>query len=233
MFLRILLISTLILLASKARAQLYSGITVDVGNRIAYSPTSPDGLLKRPVMPSASIVLLMNSRIARDWLLKYGIAFGSLGYNVKAIPYDTLPDTTPDPYNPYESFPSYGTLYVSGNLLVGHRFTFDDRYLDVSVGCGMSAYRDWSDEGGFGRSREVMLFEYQMARADNKPKGFIEFDMQTNVGAAMVLGLRYRHHFNPALQGTYNFDHAQSSGQLSLAQRAISIVVLVRITSGR
>jgi len=228
MIFRILFLLIFGLITERAGAQLYAGFTADFGNRISNSPTVPEGLIKRPIMPSASLTLLRDSHIKNQWLLQYGVSVGILGYSLKALPYDSLASNQ---FGIHEPFPSYGTVYLSSNLVIGRHFQIDRRYVAVFLGGGLTLYRNWTEEGKLGSSPDVILFEYEMGRTNNTPKGFTEIDIQTNVSDRIVVGFRYRHHFNSALQGNYYFTQAKSSGQLSLAQRALSIVFLVRITS--
>lgn len=225
---RILFLMVAIFITYRADAQFYVGIAGNLGNRITNSPTNPDGLLKRPMAPSASLIVLKQNRITNEWCWAYGISFGSLVCYVKALSYDSVSGIQA---SPPMSFPSYGTFYLSGNVKVGRHFQLDHRKVTVFLGGGLTVYRNWPEEGKFGKSPDVILFEYDMNRKDNKPKGFAEATIQTNITDRFVIGVRYLHHFNAALQGNYKFNQAKSSGQLSVSQRSIGIVFLVRVSS--
>jgi len=214
-----------------ADAQLFVGLTGDFGNRVHTTPDPPGDLFRKPITPSPGFIVLVETRVHNNWYLQYGAGTGILGYNIKILPYDTLPGYH---NNTHESFPSYTTFYFNGVIGVGKRFPLKNgRFLELNFGGGLTYYTNYKEEGGLGKSRSVSLFEYEMSRKNGSPKGFLEGSIQTNLTNRIRMGLHYRYHINPALTGSYNFDQARSSGQLSLTHRTLGILFLVRISSVR
>jgi hypothetical protein len=225
MLLRVFPFLTLLLIIGNADAQTYIGITGDFGNQVSPKPSSD--LMKSPRTPSVSVKFLIQKQIQDHWQFQYGAAAGVLGYNFKILLYDTLPGTNNN--SSYVSFPSFTTFYLSGNFGIGRHFRFNRRYMFVNLGGGLTFYTGLDEVGKAGSSPSVILFEYEMSRKDNKPKAFMEVSVQTNISSRILMGLRYLHHFNPALEGSYKFNHARSSGQLTLTQRALSILFLIKL----
>lgn len=222
---RLIAFLSLLLTISNANAQVYIGITGDLGNQVNPDPSSD--LIKSPLTPSFSIKLLSEKEMQNNWWFYYGGVFGVLGYSFKALLYDTLPNTV---NSSYISFPSFNTFYFSGNFGIGKYFQLNRRFWAVNLGGGLTFYTGLEEMGKAGSSPNVILFEYEMSRIDNKPKVFVEASIQTSITNRILIGFRYLHHFNPALEGSYNFSHAKSNGQLTLTQRALSILFLVRVS---
>jgi hypothetical protein len=222
----------LLTITSNVGAQMYIGITCDLGNRVKIYP-NPDALLKRPMTLSGSLIFYKREEIRNDWHLQYGAALGVLGYKIKAREIDTL-SNDPDFYDPYSS---YYTLYISGHFAFGKQFIIRTKNISVFLGGGITHYFDFLDIQANssssvwdGNSFEK-VFEYEMSLANEKLKGFAEVSIQTKLNRRILMGLQYRYHFKPAVSGTYNFYHTEipSNGTLSVTQRAISILFLIRI----
>jgi hypothetical protein len=224
MLLRVIAFLTLLLIIGNADAQTYIGITGDFGNRVSPEPSSD--LMQCPWTPSFSGKFLTQRQIQDHWQFQYGAFVGVLGYSFKALLYDTLPNTN---NTSYVSFPSFTTFYFSGNLGIGRQFQLNRRYVSINLGGGLTFYTGLDEAGKAGSSPSVILFEYEMSRKDNKPKAFMEVSVQTSISSRILVGLRYLHHFNPALEGSYKFNHAKSSGALTLTQRALSVLFLIRV----
>src|SRR5260221_1367279 len=228
---RVLISIGLLLIPCNGDAQLFVGLTGDFGSRVHTTPNPPGDLFKKPIAPSPGVIVLVETRVHNNWYLQYGTGAGILGYNIQILPYDTLQGYH---YYTHSPFPSYTTFYFSGLLGVGKRFRLKNgRFVGLNFGGGLTYYTNSKEEGGLGKSRSVSLFEYEMSRKNGSPKGFLEGSIQTNLTNRIRMGLRYRYHINPALTGSYNFDQARSSGQLSLTHRTLGILFLVRISSVR
>jgi hypothetical protein len=224
---------TLCFVACNATAQWYVGITGDLGSRVRSTPAPPYGLLKNPATISTSIMLLKTIHVQSSWRLQFGVAAGTMGYIVKSAPYDTVPRAYAN--TRYHPIRNYNTFYFNGLAAFGKHLQLNSvRYLEVFLGGGITYYIGPNNQGGVKKyPSQEYLFEYEMHRKNEKVKGFVDVFVQTNLTRRLVLGLRYRHHFTPALEGTYNYPHAKASGQLSVTQRAVSVVFLARISGGK
>ena len=214
----------------KADAQIFVGFTGDFGNQVQTIPAPPGDLFKKPIALSPGLLFLVETRTHNNWNLQYVAGAGIVGYNIKILPYDTLQGH----YYTHESFPSYTTFYFSGLIGVGKHFPLDNgKFIELNLGGGLTYYTNYMEEGGLSKSPSVSLFEYEMSRKNSSPKGFLEGGILTDLTKRIRMGLRYRYHIHSALTGSYNFDQAQSKGQLSLTQRTLGILFLVRISSIR
>src|SRR5690349_5696136 len=107
-----------------ARAQVYLGVSANVGNRLSYS--SPDNF-KRSVALSGSAVFAVLKALPHDWAIQYGASLGVLGYSMKV----QLPNTPPSDVYP---FPEYSTLYGSAELLGGKQFRVGKKKILMGLG---------------------------------------------------------------------------------------------------
>ncbi|MEM9391856.1 MAG: hypothetical protein AAGA02_15365 [Bacteroidota bacterium] len=219
------------LITVRGYAQLHIGITADLGNYVEFSPGA-GALLKNPMAPSGSIMFFMKEQIDDHWLLQYGGSLGTLGYWMRSqAEFDTLSaGNDPDFYSWY---PNYNTIYSSAHLVFGRSVILPNRLptLEIMLGGGGTYYFE-SQVDSRSRGCEVIpcqtVFEYEMARESSSVKRFMELSIQTYVLHQLLIGLRYRQHFEPALRGSYNFYHVVDppSGKITLTQRAISIICL-------
>jgi hypothetical protein len=62
-------------------------------------------------------------------------------------------------------------------------------------------------------------------------KGFLELRTDYEINSRLATGLRYQHHFKPALVGSYHFYEIANKphGELSLFHRQLSLFFSVRI----
>ena len=215
-------------------AQVFVGITADFGNAVKYSPHDEE-LLKRSITPSGSVAVIIQELIKENWHLQYGGSIGTLGYKIGILAeFDTL-SVGNDP-NFYSSYPNYNTIYAGGNLAFGKQIVLN-KYLPnlyLFLGGGFTYYYESFTSGRSSRC-EVdpceVVFEYNMQTTSTQIKGFVESSAQAHLRDWLLLGLRYRHSFEPALKGSYNLYHVENppNGSVSLVQRALSIMVLLRI----
>lgn len=232
-FLLVINLISFLLISGDIFAQMYIGITGDFGNQVSMYPNLSANLLKSPITPSGSLTLINKEEIRNEWYLQYSGGIGTLGFGIKVLDQlDTISVSNGE--HSYSADRNYNTIYVNTSLLFGKQFAFNKRYVAIFVGGGITYY--WDSEL---RSRYFicnattcdLVFEYEMSRKDNKVKGFMEISVQRNLNSWMLIGLHYRHHFSPALKGTYNFYHMNDSpnGAFSLTQRALSILFLINI----
>lgn len=229
---RVIIILLFFWITCNAYAQFYVGFTGDLGNRVNVSP-NPNEWIKCPVTFSGSVTFYKKEDIVNDWCLQYGVAVGVMGYRIKASEADTLAN---DPHF-YDIYSSYSTLYTTGHFSVGKQFTFHQQNVAVFLGGGATYYFDFteiqsgSSSGVWTGSSFETVFDYEMHLNQNKVKAFAEISLQTQLSARIHVGLQYRHHFKPAATGSYNFYHTRepASGSLSLTQRAISLLFLIRL----
>jgi hypothetical protein len=223
-FFRFIVSIIFLLVSPNSGAQTYLGISLDAGNQVTIYP-NPDALLKRPIAFSGSIMLYRKEEIRNHWYLQYGVTIGSLGFRIKAREIDTLRND-PNFYDPYSS---YSTLFVSGHFTMGKRFVISSKNISLYLGGGATHYFYFLDIPSEGSWAE--LFEYEMLLTNSRLKGFAEVSVQTDINPRISTGVLFRYHFKPALTGNYNFYNITEplNGTLSLNQRAISILFLVKI----
>lgn len=222
----------LLLITCNVVAQLYIGITGDLGNRINAIPNS-NTWIHRPVTFSGSVTVNKNEEIVNGWCLRYGVSLGVMGYRIKASEADTFAS---DPHF-YDIYSSYSILYTTGHFSIGKQFQLHRQKFFIFFGGGATHYFDFSNiQSGSnsgvwtGNSFET-VFDYEMQLTSNTAKLFAEISGQIPLGNRINLGLQYRHHFKPATTGFYNFYHTRkpASGSLSVTQRAFSVVFLIRL----
>lgn len=232
MLTRAIIIFLFSLMTCNADAQLYVGITGDLGNRVKVEHNI-NAWIHHPTTFSGSITFYKKEHILNDWCLQYGVAVGVMGYRIKASEADTFAN---DPHF-YDIYSSYSTLYTSGHFSVGKQFTLHQHKVAVFLGGGATYYFDFieiqsgSSSGVWTGSSFETVFDYKMHLTPNKVKAFVEISLQTQLNARISVGMQYRYHFKPAATGTYNFYHTResASGSLSLTQRALSLLFLIRL----
>jgi hypothetical protein len=221
----------LILCFSCAWAQPYLGISLDVGNSIKHDSKAGQ-LLKSQMAPSGSVIFLNQEEITRDWSLQYGVTAGVLGTIIRNVTVDTIMNVYDR--NLYSRFANYSSEYVGGQLAVGRHVQMGKKSLRFYTGGGVTYYLKSRDEGGSGscdNSTCVESFRYQLFRKDDNLKGFVESSVQTNLTPWLLVGVRYRFHFSPALVGNYSFDHIDNpiSGRLQVTQRAFGFFCMMKL----
>ncbi|MEO7990503.1 MAG: hypothetical protein ABI663_13240 [Chryseolinea sp.] len=234
MLVRLSFVVAFCLTTSITTAQVYVGVTGDFGNQVSLSPQPSKSLIKSPITPSFSIALWKQEQIRNDWYMQYGLAVGLLGYRMK------IRDNTDTLYLPtndvtYSTFWDYITPYLSGQLVFGRSVLIGERNVFFFLGGGATIYGNsessvsssvstpsggWADD-----------YDYVLYGKEKNLKAFIETSIQTKINNRITMALLYQYHFKSALTGTYNFYNMKDppSGTLSIAQRAISIVFMVRL----
>jgi hypothetical protein len=219
---------------SIVNAQTYIGISADVGNQLNHHAITGETYFKRPASISGSINFLRQESMRNNWLLRYGMVAGVLGYNIKVLLQDTLNQMgTSDPF----VFLDYTNLYLTVPFVIGKEFNLKNRNVRLLLGGGGTYYVNLFPGGVTGSisvvddNSDQVLFDYEMLPAGSKLYAFAEISIQTELSRRLSIGLLYRHHFKAALEGTYNFYHSTSpsNGNLSVQQRALSVLCLARI----
>ncbi|MTI20230.1 hypothetical protein E1176_04285 [Fulvivirga sp. RKSG066] len=208
--------------------QIYLGFTGDIGNRVEYSPRA-EPFLKRPAAPSGSLSFFVQENINDTWSLQYGGSAGTLGYWLKLQEFDTL-STRRDP-DFYSSYPNYNTIYTSAHLVFGRSISFKSSFPDLAIYLGGGfTYYFRSEVGSSAMVGSERIFDYEISRLDEAVKGFMEISTQIHPVHWIMLGLRYRHHFQPALKGTYNLYHVENppSGEVLVTQRTLSLLCFIK-----
>ena len=224
----------LIFCSLHSNAQTYVGITADLGNSVEYSP-DPGALLRSPVTPSGSVTVIIQEKIKELWYLQYGGFVGTLGYRINVqAEFDTLSAGNDTDF--YSSYPNYNTIYSGANLAFGKQIYMGGSlpHLYFFLGGGFTYYFESYVSGSSTRNEDNLsevVFEYDMGTKSDQITGFVELSAQTYLDHWLLLGLRYRHSFDPALTGSYNLYHVENppSGSISLTQRALSIMLLLKI----
>jgi hypothetical protein len=213
------------------RAQPFVGISLDIGNPIKMD-SKAGHLLKSQVAPSGSVTLLNQEEITKDWFLQYGLTAGVLGTMIRNLTVDSL--TTSADRNLYSRFGNYSSEYIGTQLSVGKAFGIGKRSVNFFTGGGFTYYLKSRDQGRSGTcddSRCIESFRYELFRKDDKLKGFIESSLQMNVKPWLLVGVRYRFHFTPGLEGNYTFDHIDNPirGRLQVTQRAFGFFCMMKL----
>lgn len=224
----------MMLITSIVNAQMYFGVTCDVGNRIDHQTDASSTYFKRPITLSGSLTIQMQEEIHKNWFLRYGITAGVLGYNVKVFMPDTISNSTSlEPY----PFLDYTNIFTSLQFDLGRFFDLYERKFSWLIGGGISRYFNMFPDGVIGSVSVVnnnnslsRIFYYEMYPA-NKFSAFAEMTVQLELNQRFSTGLSYRYHFKSALKGSFEFDHVEkpSIGTLSVTHRTFSILLLVRM----
>lgn len=220
------------LISLDIHCQTYAGISLNIGNRLSFSPES-DGF-SRPVSISGSVLLRVQEEISEKWALQYGFDLGVLGYKLKINSVDTL-STGGIP----TVFSEYSTFYGRFNLLVGRIIHIKTKEMMVALGGGASYYFSFGETTGYGigiiypDNRNVDLFSADINSPSTSILPFARISTQLKLNFYLTVGLEYTHHFGSMLDGTYEFYHSPppySSGKISLYPGELSFTLLVQIS---
>lgn len=218
---------TLCLWMNEASAQVYLGVSANVGNRLSYS--SPDNF-KRSVAISGSMVVAVIKELPHDWAIQYGASLGVLGYSMKVQLNNSAQ------FSGVYPFPEYSTLYGSAEILGGKQLRVDKKRMMIGLGGGITYYyssiplTSYSISGVDGKGTETTMF-YAEITAHNKTVPFGKIALQLPLNRFLTLGLQYSYHFSSVLSGWYAFDNGASpAGELSLHQSELNVLCLLRIS---
>lgn len=233
MYIRLITI-LFVFISINSLAQVYIGISCDIGNPVRYEPNIGDTYFKRGLTVSGSLIIFKQEEMRKNWFLRYGLIGGVLGHSVKVELKDTLSEpmnTTPD------VFLDYSNLYASLQFGVGKHFYLEERKFSFVLSGGVTRYFNLFSEGVSGSvgiidDNNVVsnTFYYEML-PDNKFSSFVEATIQVELSRRIEIGLSYKNHFKAALNGSYEFYHTEqtSNGKLFLTQKAFSVLVLVKM----
>lgn len=221
----------LLLVSHCLEAQTYAGISMNIGNRLSFSPES-DGF-SRPVSVSGSLLLRVQEDISEKWALQYGFDLGVLGYKLKINPADTLTGVGPS------TFSEYSTFYGRFNFLVGRKFNIKVKELLIGLGGGASSYFSFLQTTNYGIGiifpdvGNVDVFSADINSPSTSILPFAKISAQLKINFHLTVGLEYTHHFGSVLEGTYEFYHSPppTSGNISLYPRELSFTLLVQISN--
>lgn len=218
------------LISSRIEAQTYVGISMNIGNRLSFSPES-DGF-SRPVSVSGSLLLRIQEEISEKWALQYGFDLGVLGYTLKIVHIDTLESFGPS------IFTEYSTFYGSFCLLGSRTFNIKTKELMVGFGGGASYYFSFLQTTNYFTSiiddgTYEDLFSGSIESPSTSILPFAKISAQLKLNFYLTVGLEYTHHFGSVLDGTYELYHSPppTSGNISLYPRELSFVLLVQISN--
>ena len=221
----------LMLISLDIHCQTYAGISMNIGNRLSFSPES-DGF-SRPVSVSGSFLVRVQEEISEKWALQYGFDLGVLAYTLKIVHIDTLGSFGPS------SFIEYSTFYGRFCLLGGKVFNIKAKELLVGLGGGASYYFSFlqttnyfisivDPDGTF--DEDIFLGSIESPSTNILP--FVKISVQLKLNFNLTAGLEYTHHFGSVLDGTYEFYHSPppTSGEISLYPRELSIIFLIQVS---
>lgn len=219
------------LISSFAHAQTYAGLSLNLGNRLSFSPES-DGF-SRPVSVSGSVLLRVQEEISEKWALQYGFDLGVLAYKLKINSVDTLEGVGPS------TFSEYSTFYGRFNLLFGRKFNIKSKEMLVALGGGASYYFSFGQTTNYGigiiypDNRNVDVFYADINSPSTSILPFVKISAQLKLNFYLTVGLEYTHHFGSMLDGTYEFYHSPppTSGNISLYPRELSLTILVQVAN--
>jgi hypothetical protein len=216
------------------QAQTYAGISMNIGNRLSFSPNS-DGF-GRPVSISGSLLLRVQEEINENWALQYGFDLGVLGYKLQVNSVDTITIAGAGPSTIYSE---YTTLYGRINLLVGSIFPIERKEMMVALGGGATYYYSFSPTTTFNPGilypdgTSIKYFYGSIESPSISVLPFAKISAQYRLNYHLVFGLEYTHHFGSMLDGTYEFYHSPppySSGKIYLYPGELSFIFLIQVS---
>lgn len=216
-----------------ADGQTYIGFSVNAGNRPQY--TSSEGF-ERALAPSASLSIGQKKSMNEEWMFRYGIVAGMVGYQLNVVMIDTL-----GPNGDISPFPEYSTFFASAEFLIGRQLTVFRRKLLIGAGAGVTTYLSSSPtsqsrvEVILPNNSLVSLFDAIMSSpaCDNSLlwKAAAYYDINTTFS----VGVEYVRHSAPAAEGSYIFHHTQTphSGVIRIYQRELRFGVFYNLSVRR
>ena len=215
-----------------ASGQTYFGLSFDYGNSITVAPETK--WVKSSCMPSGSLFLQSELSLLEVWKVQYGISIGIAGRSVK-VRHDFDSIAGFNYAGMHIGYPEYGTLYLSPHLALGREVRAGNRTLSILLGGGMSYYKDLFEVSGtlgvIDQGQDYQIFSYSMKQRDTNVLGFAEAGVWYSFNHWASLGLRYRYHFSPILEGSYQLYHVENppQGNLKLYPRYLSLMLAVKI----
>ena len=217
------------LLYLNAGAQTYVGMSLNVGDRQQYRPSTG---FEPAFAPSGSISISKNHRVNEHWTFRYGAAAGVVGYKLKVVMIDTL-----GPNGDVSPFPEYSTFFASAEFLVGRKLSFRDHNLLIGAGVGVTTYVSATPTTRYGvevilpNNTLVSLFDAQMTSPANPYSFLWKVAACFDINSAFSVGIEYVYHNNPAAEGSYIFYHAERphSGRIEIYQREFRFGVFYKL----
>lgn len=207
------------LLYLNAGAQTYVGMSLNVGNRQQYRPSTG---FEPALAPSGSISISKNHNVNEHWVFRYGAVAGVVGYKLKVVMIDTL-----GPNGDVSPFAEYSTFFASAEFLVGRQFSIRDHNLLIGAGVGVTTYVSATPTTGYGvevilpNNTPVPLFDARMT-SPASPYSFLwKVAVSFDINTAFSIGIEYVFHNNPVAEGSYIFYHTEKphSGRIEIYQR--------------
>ncbi len=227
-FLKWILCCFAIVYFTNSKGQTYIGTSVNIGNQLSFTPESEG--IKKPFAISGNLFIRKKEKLNNEWVIQYSAGLGILGYSLKIQTIDTLMTSEVSRILDYSTF--YGQL----DFLLGKEFLVKKKKVLVGAGFGATYYMCSSSVGyGVGVIKDDVFTRVFSAEIDCSPNsfsGFAKITTQLELNSVIIVGLAYTYHFSPALTGSYEFYHTNtpSSGAISLYQREINFIFLVRIS---
>lgn len=229
-FLKVTLFYLALFICFFAEAQTYAGLSINIGNRLSYSPKSY--AFETPTSASGNVLLMVQRKIKNNWIIQYGGGLGFLTSKFQISSIDTL--SQPTLYIFSENLALYGKI----NLLVGRTIKIKKTELMIGLGCGGTYYYSPSPDIYY-RFNQIVnntigetTFEAEINSPSSSILPFAKISAQLKINFYLTFGLEYTHHFGSMLEGSYEFYHTEkpTTGQISLYPREFSVVLLVRIS---
>ena len=223
--LKSVLVASTFLVYFQASAQLHIGLSANIGNKLSYTPDSPN--LKTPAAISGSLVLALEQKFKNDWFLQYGVDIGVLGYIIK---YQYL-DTTSAKYDP-DIFGNYSSVYGNLGISGGKEIRVGSKKLMLGLGGGLSFYfPNWVSVTSVGYSGDesfISVIDGPISTA----QPFVRVIAQLKLNPKVTVGLGYTHHFKSILEGEYEINETEtpSSGTIALYPKELNLAFMYRIS---
>ncbi len=229
---RISILLCALVISINAVSQTFIGVSLNIGNRIRYTPNSEG--LDRPVMLAGSIFFNSRKDLKNNWILLYGANAGIIGYSVKVHSIDTLrPQSTSASIF---SFPDYSTFYGGVNAVIGKNLFLQKKKLLLGLGGGASyTYSRYPTEyyvtTHFANGSATEQF-YASTSPQNRVTAFAKAVAQLPINQRLTVGLEYSRHFSSILGGHYEFYHTKepSLGKIDLFQSELSFTCMYRVS---
>lgn len=217
------------LLYMNASAQTYVGISLNIGNRQQYQPSTG---FEPALAPSGSISISKNHNVNEHWVFRYGAAAGVVGYKLKVVMIDTL-----GPNGDVSPFPEYSTFFASAEFLVGRQLSIREHNLLIGAGVGITTYVSTTPTTLHGvevilpNNSLVSLFDARMTSPASQYSFLWKVVACFDINTAFSVGIEYVYHNNPAAKGSYIFYHTESphSGRIEIYQREFRLGVFYKL----
>ncbi|HEY0651904.1 MAG TPA: hypothetical protein VGD65_02210 [Chryseosolibacter sp.] len=219
------------LLYTDAIGQVQVGLSLNVGNRQHYSTSEG---FKRALAPSGSLSINQNLNLNHNWIFRYGVVGGIVGYRLNVVMIDTLGEN-----GDVSPFPEYSVFFGSAEFLLGRKISFLNKDLLLGAGVGITGYVSAIPLSTYTvavistNNQRIPLFDAEMNNAASRYSFLWKGAAYYKLNSAFSLGVEYIYHKDPVATGFYIFYHTKkpNAGKIEIYQREVRIGLFYRIGS--